>query len=152
MQTSSLSLKCSQCALAGEKCVAVQPAPVDFDKIDRAMKRLEQEEIAAEAASSVAVEQFRQSESKLRRLRKQKKFLKDHEKRLFDKDLSEVEKFERLEELEKADEVQQVVANATSLDAFFSSAALTSESLLGLDQMAVDDETLSRAPGSSSNS
>lgn len=56
------------------------------------MERLEQEEIATEAAVDAAyerlrqsTEQLRQSQSKLCRLRKQKKFLKDCEKRLFDK-------------------------------------------------------------------
>lgn len=113
---SSLSSKCSHCVLSGGKCIAVQKAPVDFDKIDRAMERLNQEEIAAQTAAEAAANQFRQSEAKLHRVRKQKMFLKNREKKLFDKSLSEVEEFEMLKELEKAGEAQQV---ATSLDAFF---------------------------------
>ena len=145
---SSFSLKCSACVLSATKCEAAEIAPPDFATIDRAMERLEKEELEAEAVLDAAAEQIRVSRAKLRRLRKQKKFLKDREKKLFDKGLSDVEEFERLEELEKANEVQRAAEAASSVDDFLTSGALSPGSLSWLDQFAVDG-TLEGAPGSS---
>ena len=63
---------------------------------------------------------IRLSRAKLRRL--QKKFLQDREKKLFDKDLSDVEEFERLKKFEKVNEVQRAAEAA-----FFVNDFLTSE-------------------------
>ena len=104
--------KCSRCVAAEEKCQTVKPTPTDFSRFDRAIKRLEQEELNAETVlnaaaeqSRIAVEQIRLSRIKLRRLQKQKKFFKNREKKLFDKNLSNVEKFERLKKFEKINEI-----------------------------------------------
>ena len=83
-----LSSKCSRCVAAEEKCQTVEPTPTDFSRLDRAMERLEQKKLNAETVlnaaaeqSQIAVEQIRLSRAKLRRLQKQKKFLKNREKK-----------------------------------------------------------------------
>ena len=66
------------------------------------MEKLEREEMETEVLQATATEQIRISQAKLQRLRKQKRFLKEREQKMFDKGLNNVEELERLEELEKA--------------------------------------------------
>ena len=66
------------------------------------MEKLKREEIETEVLQAIATEQIRVSQAKLQRLRKQKRFLKEREQKMFDKGLNNVEELERLEELEKA--------------------------------------------------
>ena len=143
---SSLSSKCFRCVAAEEKCQTAEPTPTDFFRLDRAMKRLEQKELKAEiilnAAAEqfrIAVEQIRLSRIKLRRLQKQKKFLKDREKKLFDKNLSDVEEFERLKKFEKTNEVQRAAEAAFFVNDFFTFEILFLGSLSWLDQFVVDE-------------
>ena len=138
--------KCSRCVAVEEKCQAVEPTSTDFSKLDRAMKRLEQKKLKTEtilnAAAEqfrIAVEQIRLSRIKLRRLQKQKKFLKNREKKLFDKNLSDVEEFERLKKLEKANEVQRAAEAAFFVNDFFTFEAFFPGSLFWLDQFVVDE-------------
>ena len=149
-----LSSKCFRCVAVGEKCQTAEPTPIDFSRLDRAMERLEQKELKAETIlnaaaeqSRIAVEQIRLSRAKLRRLQKQKKFFKNREKKLFDKNLSDVEEFERLKKFEKANEVQRVAEAAFFVNDFFTFEAFFSGSLSWLDQFAVD-ETFEEASGS----
>ena len=137
--------KCSRCVVAEKKCQTAESTSIDFFKFDRAMKRLEQEELKTETILNAAAEQFRiaaeqirLSRAKLRRLQKQKKFLKNREKKLFDKNLSDVEEFERLKKFEKINEVQRVAEAASSVNDFFTFGVFFSESLSWLDQFAVD--------------
>ena len=48
---------------------------------------------------------------------------------MFDKGLDNIEELERLEELEKSSEVERAVTGALTLNEFFSSRALSSETL-----------------------
>ena len=66
------------------------------------MEKLKREEMETEALQATTTEQIRVSQAKLQRLRKQKRFLKEREQKMFDKGLDNVEELERLEELEKA--------------------------------------------------
>ena len=107
-----MSSKYSRCVVAEKKCQIVESTSIDFFKFDRVIKRLKQKKLNAEVVLNVAVEQFQIaieqiqfSRTKLRRLQKQKKFLKNREKKLFDKNLSNVEKFERLKKFEKINEI-----------------------------------------------
>ena len=149
-----LSSKCFRCVAVEEKCQAVESTSPDFSRLDRAMGRLEQEELKTEITLNAAVEQFRiaaeqirLSRAKLRRLQKQKKIFKNREKKLFDKNLSDVEEFERLKKLEKINEVQRAAETAFFVNDFFTFEALSSGSLFWLDQFAVDG-TLEGASGS----
>ena len=131
-----LSSKCSRCVVAEKKCQAVEPTPIDFFRLDRAMKRPKQEELNAETALNAAVEQFRiaaeqirLSRAKLRRLQKQKKFFKNRQKKLFDKGLSNVEEFERLKKFEKINEIQRAAEAASFVNDFFTFEVFFFESL-----------------------
>ena len=128
--------KCSRCVAVEKKCQTAESTSIDFSKLDRAMKRLKQEELNAEAALNAAAEQFRiaaeqirLSRTKLRRLQKQKKFFKNREKKLFDKNLSDVEKFERLKKFEKINEVQRAAEVAFFVNDFFTFEVFFFESL-----------------------
>ena len=122
-------MKCFACVLAATKCEIVENAPLDFATIDRAMKRLKKKELKTKAVLDAAVEQIRISRAKLRRLRKQKKFLKNREKKLFDKNLSNVEEFERLKELEKIKKIQRAAETAFFVNDFFTFEVFFFESL-----------------------
>ena len=55
---SSLSRKCAECVRSGKKCEPTEPV-VNFAGIDRAMEKLEREEMEAEALQATATEQIR---------------------------------------------------------------------------------------------
>ena len=99
---------------------------VNFDAIDRALAKLEEEEMKVEAAQLAATEQLRTSSAKLQRLRKQKRFLREKEQKMFDKELSDIEELERLEGLEQAATLEQFLPTATC---FNDLAALSSTDL-----------------------
>lgn len=82
------------------------------------MEKLKHEETETEAAWEAANEVARIKLLKLKRLRAQKRFLKEKEQRMFDKGLSDVEELERLEDLEKAQEVQKRTVGASTIDDF----------------------------------
>ena len=75
---SSLSRKCAECVRSSKKYKPAEPV-VNFAGIDRAIEKLEREEIEAEVLQAAATEQIRISQAKLQRLRKQKRFLKERE-------------------------------------------------------------------------
>ena len=100
---------------------------VNFSDINRALAKLERKELEAEAL-------LESSLSKLKRLRRQKQFLREQEQKMFDRGLDDVEELERLEELEKSSEVERAVTGAPTLDEFFSSRALSPGTLSWLDQ------------------
>ena len=130
---SSLSKRCSECVRTGKKCGPAAPK-VDFSSIDRAMEKLEKEELETEAAwkaanelARSAQETARTKQSKLERLRVQKRFLRKKEQNMFDKGLDDVEELERLEDMEKAAEVERSVASASSLSEYFDPNFLSAE-------------------------
>jgi len=105
----SLSKRCGNCIQSGcMVCIPGDVPVIDFSKIDREMKKLEDEELDAEASLNHEVEQAelaaqraRQAQAKLARLRKQKRLLKRKEQAMFDKGLEHVEELEQLEMLEE---------------------------------------------------
>lgn len=105
---SSLSKKCGNCLASGVNvCEPGDLPPLDFSKIDRALKKLEAQESAAEAAEEAAAAQVeaalaqaQAARAKLRRLRKSKRLLKEKEQKMFSEGLSAVEDLEQLEALE----------------------------------------------------
>ena len=81
---SSLSRKCAECVRKGKKCQPAEPV-VNFSRIDKAIEKLEREELKIEAALDTATAQAeaanniaRAKQNKLRRLRQQRKFLKEY--------------------------------------------------------------------------
>lgn len=96
---SSLAQKCAKCIRTGKKCEPVEPV-VDFSAFDRAMAKLEREELETEAAWEAATELVRVKQAKLKRLRAQKRFLIESKQKLFDRGLLDVKELESLEALE----------------------------------------------------
>lgn len=155
---SSLSRKCAECTRSGKSCQPAHPV-LNFASIDRAMEKLEKEELETEARQAavmeqiaLANEQLRISQSKLMRLRHQKRFLREKEQKMFDKGLSDVEELERLEEMEKVAEVERTIPSASSLDDWFGSGDLPLDTMSWLDQPFVSAGTAAGDPGSSQGS
>ncbi len=121
---SSLSRRCAECIRLGKQCEPAVPV-VHFSGIDKAMEKLEREEMETEAAWEAANEIARQKQTKLKRLRQQKRFLKEREQRMFDKGLDDVEELERLEELEKAGELERALAECPTFSEFEGSGTLS---------------------------
>ena len=82
---SSLSSKYGECVRKDKKCEPAVPV-VNFSTIDKAIEKLKRKELEAEAALNttnaqikIATELARTKRSKLKRLRNQRKFLKEKE-------------------------------------------------------------------------
>ena len=117
---SSLSQKYAECVRTGKKCEFVA-SMVNFDAIDRALAKLEEKEMKVEATQLVATKQLRVSFAKLQRLKKQKRFLREKEQKMFDKELFDVKELKRLEVLEQAIALERIISTATCLDDLFTS-------------------------------
>ena len=74
---------------------------MNFDVIDRVMAKLKHEELKTKASWKATNELARTQQTKLKRLRKQKRFLKEREQRMFDKNLFDVEELKRLKGMKK---------------------------------------------------
>ena len=108
---------------------------VNFDAIDRALTKLEEEELKVEATQLAATKQLRTSFAKLQRLKKQKRFLREKEQKMFDKELSNVKELERLKGLEQATTLEQLLSFAIC---FSDLAALSSNALGWLNSPALE--------------
>ncbi|CAI6340399.1 unnamed protein product [Periconia digitata] len=98
---SSLKKECGNCYRNGvTSCVPVEVPPPNFEKLDRELLRLEQQESEADAAEAAALEALVAARAKKDRLRKQKKRLKRREQQLMDDSGKFVEEIEALEALE----------------------------------------------------
>lgn len=155
---SLLSKKYRECVRKGKACEPAEPI-VNFSGIDKAMEKLEREELEAEAAidaahaqAAAANEVARVKQSKLRRIRQQRKFLKSREQKMFDKGLEDVEELERLEELEKSQEVGIALASSSSMDEFMAPGCLSPPTFDWLNASLLPDETAAEASGSPSSS
>ena len=83
---------------------------MNFDAIDRALTKLEEKEMKVEATQLAATEQLRTSFAKLQRLKKQKRFLRDKEQKMFDKEFSNVKELKRLKDLEQTIALKQLLS------------------------------------------
>lgn len=109
---SSLSTKCGNCERRGIKiCDPLEPPLPNFSRLDKEMDRLARMEEEAELAEEKAMEALQAARAKLLRLRKQRRFLKRKEQRLFDETSRHVEELEVLEGREALND------DITSLDA-----------------------------------
>ena len=61
-----------------------------------------------------AMELLVSKKQKLKRIRRQRCFLKEKEQRIFDSGLSNIEELERLKDLEKVQEIAQAILDTTS--------------------------------------
>jgi hypothetical protein len=105
---SSLKKECGNCYRNGVKsCVPVEVPVPNFEKLDKELARLEQQEAEADAAESAALEALMAARAKKDRLRKQKKVLKRREQQWVDESGKYVED---IEALEAVDEINREVA------------------------------------------
>ena len=148
---SFLSRKCLKCVRSGKKC---EPAisSVNFDVIDRAMTKLKWKKLETEAAWETAFEQSRLTNEltriklfKLKRLCQQKKFLKQREQKLFDKNLSDVKELKCLKNLKKSAEIERNLVNVFSFNEFVETDVLISETLNWLNHLSSVGEIPSKA-------
>ena len=91
---------------------------MNFDAIDRALTKLEKKEMKVKTTQLIATKQLRTSFVKLQRLKKQKRFLREKEQKMFDKKFSNVKKLKRLKNLEQAIILKQTLSFAFCFDDF----------------------------------
>ena len=89
---------------------------MNFDVIDRALAKLKEKEMKVKTTQLIATKQLRASFAKLQRLKKQKRFLREKEQKMFDKELFNVKKLKRLKGLEQAIALKRVISIATCFD------------------------------------
>ena len=92
---SSLFKKCVECIRTKKKCESIA-SMMNFDVIDRALAKLEEKEMKMKTTQLIATKQLRASFVKFQRFKKQKRFLREKEQKMFDKEFSN----ERIETLE----------------------------------------------------
>ena len=89
---------------------------MNFDAIDRALAKLEKEKMKMKATQLIATKQLRVSFTKLQRLKKQKRFLREKKQKMFDKKLFDVKKLKRLKSLEQAIALKRIISIVTRFD------------------------------------
>ena len=122
---SSLFKKCAKCIRTKKKCESIV-SMMNFDAIDRAMAKLKEEKMKVKATQLIATKQLRISFVKLQRLKKQKRFLREKEQKMFDKEFFDVKELKRLKGLEQAINLKQLLFFATCFNDFV---ALSSSAL-----------------------
>ena len=91
---------------------------MNFDVIDRALTKLEEKKMKMKTTQLIAIEQLRTSFVKLQRLKKQKRFLREKEQKMFDKKLFDVKKLKRLKDFEQTIALKRTISIATCFDDF----------------------------------
>ena len=111
----SLSRKCERCVRIEKKCES-SISLINFDDIDKAMNKLSREKTKIEIALKIASDLIRSKLFKLKRFREQKRFLKNREQKMFDKDFDDVKKLKRLKAIKK---VAKKIVDLENLNNFF---------------------------------
>lgn len=118
------SLRCSDCVRRGlSRCDVGGPAPGDWVSLDQAKEKLDLEEEAAEAEHERLV---MQSLAKIKRIRIQKKFLRDREKEMMRRGLASLDELDAAEEKERGEEERR--------DSFAASSAAANEPSYPMDE------------------
>ena len=106
---------------------------MNFDAIDRAMIKLKHEKLKAKISWKATNELARTQQARLKRLQKQKRFLKEREQRMFNKNLFNVKELKRLKNLKKIVEIQSSIFAINFLKEFFDFNDFFLETLKWLD-------------------
>ena len=101
---SSLSKKCGNYKFVSAlECVPAKVPVPNFSKIEKSLEELERQELETEAKIKVdkavakaALKRIRTARLKLKRLRKQRRLLKNKERKLFNSSLAEIEEIKAL--------------------------------------------------------
>ena len=91
---------------------------MNFDAIDRALTKLKKEKMKMKATQLIATKQLRTSFVKLQRLKKQKRFFREKEQKMFDKKFLNVKKLKRLKDLEQTIALKQLLLIAICFNDF----------------------------------
>ena len=94
---------------------------INFFDIDKIITKFEKNELKIEIVWEIANELTRSKQSKLKRFREQKRFLKKREQTMFDKSLNNVKQLKRLKKLKKIDEIEQKIDEMFFLNKLFDS-------------------------------
>ena len=105
---SFLFRKCSKCIYFDRKCEFAKLV-INFDVIEKAMIKLKEEELRIKIAQIIIAKQFKIFQVRLQRLCKQKRFLRDKEQKLFDKNLFNVKKLKRLKNLKRITKMKKIL-------------------------------------------
>ena len=110
-----LSRYCEKYICTNKKC-KLTIYTVNFFSIDRAIEKLKKKKLKTEIIQTVSTEQFciiakqlRILQIKLEYLQKQKKFLKNREQTIFDKNFFDIEELDCLKNLEKIAIIEKVI-------------------------------------------
>ena len=114
---SSLFKKCVECIRTKKKCESIT-SMINFDVIDRALTKLEKKKMKIKTIQLIATKQLRAFFVKLQRLRKQKRFLREKEQKMFDKKLFDVKKLKRLKNLKQTIALKRIISIAICFDDF----------------------------------
>ena len=99
--------KCSKCIRIDKQCdFAI--SIVNFSSINKILEKLKREKLKIETVWKVVNEIARAKLVKLKRFRQQKKFFKNREQKIFDKNLNNVKKLKRLKFLKSFNYVKIV--------------------------------------------
>ena len=99
---------------------------INFDDIDKTINKLSREETKIEIVLKIASDLIRSKLFKLKRLREQKRFLKDREQKMFDKNFDDVKELKRLNTMKK---VAKKIVDLENLNDFFTFNALSSNAI-----------------------
>ena len=99
---------------------------INFDDIDKTMNKLSREKMKIEIALKIASDLIRSKLFKLKRFREQKRFLKNREQKMFDKDFDDVKKLKRLKTMKQ---VAKEIVDLENLNDFFAFDALSSNAI-----------------------
>ena len=80
---------------------------MNFETINRVMKKFERKKTKTKTIWKTINELTRVKQVKLKRFRSQKKFLREKKQKMFDNDLSNVKKFQRLKNLKKITKIKK---------------------------------------------
>ena len=112
--------KCAKYIRVDKKCELAK-LKINFFDIDQIMTKLERKKLKIEIVWEIANELTRLKQSKLKRFREQKRFLKKREQIMFDKSLNNVKQLKRLKKLKKIDEIKRKIDEIFSLNKLFDS-------------------------------
>ena len=121
----SLSRKYEKCVRVKKKCESSMSL-INFDDIDKTINKLSREETKIEIALKIASDLMRLKLFKLKRFREQKRFSKEREQKMFDKNFDDVKKLKCLKAMKK---VARKIVDLENLNDFFALDVLSSNAI-----------------------
>ena len=105
---SFLFRRCAKCIRVEKKCEFFESI-VNFNDIDKFMRKLKREKLKIKIVWKATNEFVRSKLTKLKRLRQQKQFFRKNKQKMFDKILNDVKKLIRLKNLKRANKMTKMI-------------------------------------------